>query len=120
MKCNLCGSSFYFYFKKDGSLFGYPDSWGNPIAVQQELIGMEIERSQERVLPKGITNANNNDDIIVQGDYYYTFIDKHGNMLRVTIGLVKFDKDNPRPKNIPKSVDCYHTWTVDMCPKQLK
>ena len=88
--CQSCGSSFDYYYRKDGRIFDYPTSWGKPIAVYYE--------------PEGTTEAD--EDVkgtFAEGESYYVFLSEDGTIRRARISPYgQFDDSHtPRPKGVP-------------------
>lgn len=106
--CDKCGSSFDFYFRKDGELLTVPKHWGKLVAVMTEQSGWEdIDKSR-----KGYEKSAF-DGVFIE-DQYYIFVSDDGTIRRAKLGF-GWDTQFQQPKGA-KKLTSYHCWVVDVCP----
>lgn len=141
--CATCESTYSTYFRKDGTRFGYPSSWGKVVAVEVETLRhsnayAELARRIERMgdichqvlegrlnEQEGLTDiqkqyeeivAGKAPSILVEQMTYYIFRDDKGTVRRGRIAKGYFDQ--PREVEGGAKIDAYHYWVVDLLPSE--
>ena len=107
LECRGCGSSYDYYYTKGGRLLDYPASWGRLITVIYEAAGTY-----------DVVDGDEGDMSTVFAGYtYYLFESDDGTIRRARIEDIRsFSDEASKPSQVPKQVDVYHTWVVDVLP----
>ena len=108
--CADCGTGWDYYFRKDGGLLSVPPSWGEVVAVVQEMTGARKIPS-EHVAPE----FPGDHYLIDESEFYYVFRAEDGTIRRARIDSSPFGRGK-RSRRVPDRVEHFHYWVVDVCP----
>lgn len=110
--CPNCGSRFDYYYRKDGELLDHPASWGRLIEA------VYVQTDSEPIPTDGTEDVEDSGLAIwYDGEFYYIFLAADGTIRRARINSFgHFDDETPRPKGVPKNINTFHAWVVDVLP----
>ena len=107
--CTKCGSEFEYFHRVDGELFDVPRSWGRCIGVVYATEAVALVPQEHRVNPEREVH-------IIEAEYYYVFQADDGTIRRARMGCSPFGDKHRRPADLPKRIQYFHYWNVDVWP----